>query len=341
VLSSLKGVRVRPQVASRKTRIRGLYIACLGAGVFDSPLCLKTSSRGWRARPRRELRDTNPGGFTNACLEDRCLRQSPLFDNEFAQMAVRTCRTLIGYPRKRMPTRSTAVQALLVLLTGSVFHETSPAQTNVPRYEPRAKASDYAASLAFGPDGAKSFAAESLAHSVPVSGGGMLFAENHLVIEVAIYGPPGKAESIAAEHFSLFMNGKKIPLLPDAPGSVAAGMRDSMWNSSPNLEASGSVNGAGVILGRRRPQTGVPDIDATRRAPQPPRAPTGTGREPSKAPIDIAEELDKVSLSRCDCKLPTGGLLYFPFRGKLKSIKSMVLHYTPPNGDTVELKLAP
>ena len=63
--------------------------------------------------------------------------------------------------------------------------------------------------------------------------------------------------------------------------------------------------------------------------------------EISKAPLDIPAEVTTASLQPCDCKLPVAGLLYFPYRGKLKAIKSMVLRYAPPGGEAVDLKLQP
>lgn len=189
-----------------------------------------------------------------------------------------------------------------------------------------------------------SIAAESLAHSVPISAGGMLFAENHLVIEVAFFGPSGRSFLIAPEHFTLTINGKRIPLLPDPAGVVAGSMRDSIWNQGPNLEASGSIGNSGVVLGRRHPDTGVPDLDRAGRDPQMPRAPGQENRSgvPPKQRLDIPAELELVTLTRCECKVPVAGLLYFPYRGKLKAIQSMILHYTAvADGPTLAIPINP
>ena len=216
-------------------------------------------------------------------------------------------------------------------------------QNAIPPYQPRPQVSDYAASKAIAGD-TQFIGAESLAHSVPISRGGMLFAENHIVIEAAFYGPVRQMVSLAPEHFTLLLNGKKVPILVDSPGAVAGSMRDSIFTTGPNLEASGSVGDAGVVLGRRRPQTGVPGLDTPPgRRPGPPQAPAPENRSgvPLKRPLDVREEIERVSLNRGEYKLPSGGLLYFPFRGKLKSIKNMVLQYSPPGGTPVELTLIP
>jgi hypothetical protein len=208
--------------------------------------------------------------------------------------------------------------------------------------------SDYAASAEIAA-GRFTLAAESLAHSVPVSRGGVLFAENHIVIEVAFFAPSheGPSHQIVAfepEQFTLRVNRKQPEILPDSPGAVAAGMRDSIFSAGPNLQASGSVGDAGVILGRRRSQTGIPDLDRVpgQRPPLPraPEQPDRSGNSPPQ-PLDIDQELQRASLSRGEFRLPTAGLLYFPYRGKLKSIKHMVLRYHPPGRAPVELTLVP
>jgi hypothetical protein len=232
---------------------------------------------------------------------------------------------------------------IAVGLAGLLIVQYGNAQiSSIPGFEPRAKVSDYAVSKPLRGE-SRFLAAESLARSVPVSRGGMLFAENHIVIEAAFYGPVRSTVSLAAEHFTLVVNGKKPEILPDTPGSVAGSMRDSIFSTGPNLQASGSVGDAGVILGRRRPQTGIPDLDTQPgQRPLPPRAPGPENRSgKTTQPMDVREEIERVSLTRGEFKLPTGGLLYFPYGGKLKSIKSMVLRYHPPEGEVVELTLIP
>ena len=105
-----------------------------------------------------------------------------------------------------------------------------------------------------------------------------------------------------------------------------------------------NVGNTGVVLGRRRADTGIPDIDGSGRGQRLPRAPGNEDRSgaPPKQPLDIPAELARVSLARCECKLPVAGLLYFPYRGKLKAIKSMVLQYTAAgDGSTVSLEINP
>jgi hypothetical protein len=231
---------------------------------------------------------------------------------------------------------------LLSLLAGSV---TLPAQQQQQQQQdsptPRSKPLDYPVRTVVPGTGIE-IAAEHLGHSLPVSGG-MLFAPDHLVIEVALFGSPDKPVALSPQHFSLTINGRKTPLLPDSPGSVAMSMRDSPMNIRPSLQASGSVGNAGVILGRR-PNTGIPDIDARNRGPAPPQAPGVPGRSGAgpREEVDIPAAVTRAALADCICKTPLAGLLYFPYTGKLKSIKSMVLHYTPGgDGQPVSLRLLP
>jgi hypothetical protein len=208
--------------------------------------------------------------------------------------------------------------------------------------KPRANPADYPATAKVSPG--IDIAAESLARSVPTEQG-VLFAPDHLVIEVAFFGPSLKGIKMSPGQFSLTVDGKKIPLQADTPGSVSSSMRDTPWNMRPNLEAAGSINNSGVIIGGRRPTTGIPDLDQRGRGPSAPRAPSPedrSGRQVDRT-IDVNKAVLEAALTECECKPPVAGLLYFPYGGKLKSIKSLVLHYAGVDGVTtaVDLKLLP
>lgn len=209
--------------------------------------------------------------------------------------------------------------------------------------EPRSKSADYPA-RALATDINLEVAADNLGHSLPAPGGGMLFAPDHLIIEVAFYASAAKPVRISPQHFTLTINGRKTPLVADSPGAVAMSMRDSPMNMRPSLQASGSIGNAGVILGRR-PATGIPDIDSRTRGPAPPQAPPApdrSGATGQREEVDIPSAVTAAALSDCDCKPPFAGLLYFPYSGKLKSIKSMVLQYTPSgDGRTISIRLLP
>jgi hypothetical protein len=209
--------------------------------------------------------------------------------------------------------------------------------------KPREKPADYAVQANVADN--LTLTAESLARSIPVSSG-VLFAEDHLVIEVAFFGPVGRRpHKFAPEDFVLLINGSKLPLLPDSPGSVAMSMRDSVFHTRPTLQASGSINNAGVLIGGRRPTIGAPDIDQRSRGPVPPRVPESTDRSggvSTRETLDVPKAIEEAALLTCECKTPVAGLVFFPYRGKLKSIRKMVLRYTPQPGTTsVDLNLLP
>jgi len=237
-----------------------------------------------------------------------------------------------------LPRRRTAILVVnLAVCLPPVFGETRP----------REKPADYSTQTVLSTD--LTLAAESLARSIPVSSG-VLFAEEHLVIEVAFFGPAGRRpHKFAPGDFTLLINGNKHPLLPDSPGSVAMTMRDSAFNTRPSLQASGSINNAGVLIGGRRPTIGAPDIDQRSRGPNPPRVPDSSDRSGGAATresLDVPKAIDDASLLTCECKAPVAGLLFFPYHGKLKSIRKMVLRYTPQaeNGSApgpVDLNLLP
>jgi hypothetical protein len=188
---------------------------------------------------------------------------------------------------------------------------------------PRAAATEYPAHA---PAGAFTWGAEYLGHSVPAPGG-MLFAGNHIVVEVAVFGPGGKRAPIQAGQFSLRWNGRKLPLTPDPPGMVALAMKYSDWNGR-QFTMAGGVNDANVILGaptRRLPD----DVERGRRPPGPARVPVPqpedrSGQTPQQ-PISLEEVIQGVALPEGDRLTPVAGVLFFPYEGKLTKIKTLDL----------------
>jgi hypothetical protein len=105
---------------------------------------------------------------------------------------------------------------------------------------------------------------------------------------------------------------------------VSASLKYSDWESPRGFEA-----GAGpLIFGRRQPEARFPgDRRPTEdRLPQPPRAPESTPggverEEPQNAPDAAVEN----AFPDGHTSGPTSGYLYFAFKGKAKSIKSLEL----------------
>jgi hypothetical protein len=129
--------------------------------------------------------------------------------------------------------------------------------------------------------------------------------------------------------------------LPQAPGFVAASLKYPDWDQERRLEGYGGIGNAGVILGRPRPTERFPG-DPTARTPLPPapRAPEpedpgGIDRQPPPSVDVVAVES---ALPEGPAPGPVSGFLYFAYKGKVKSIKSVDLQYSGPDGEAA-LKL--
>jgi hypothetical protein len=189
--------------------------------------------------------------------------------------------------------------------------------------EPKPKAEDYdvhAQSKNIG------VGAEFMVHSF--SGQGQTFIVNdYLVVEVALYPPKGETITVRPNAFTLRINGKKPPLLPQPPSMVAATMQRPEWQNRPRLEAGGGLGNTGVILGRPVPSQ-VPGGQVPR-APMPPRAPAPDppGGIDRPEPVRAEELLVQTALPEGERRGPVSGFLYFAHKGKASSIKSLELLY--------------
>jgi len=188
-----------------------------------------------------------------------------------------------------------------------------------------------------GKAGALSVGAEFLAHSL--SGSGVTFVSGeYLVVEVGIYPPRDAAYSNQAGNFTLRINGKTT-LLAQAPGMVAASFKYDDWEQRPAVVGTAGVGGGEVIVGRQRQEARFPgdSRDPESRPPTLPRAPTRAANVEKKVvlPEQVAVE----------CALEEGpatgarrGYLYFPWKGKLKALRSVELLYVAADG-ALTLKL--
>jgi hypothetical protein len=206
------------------------------------------------------------------------------------------------------------------------------AQTGLP---PRPTASDYPAHA----DSADaSVGAEYMVHTFGAVGQTYVAAD-HLVVEVAVYPPKGKPVNVAAGDFTLHINGHKTGLVAQSPGFVASALKYADWETRRNVETSVGMGSAGVILGRPRAAARFPgdrrDPDSSRLPPAP-RAPDTTPGAVERRQAPKAEEVV------VDTALPDGlregpvsGYIYFAYKGKTKSIKSLQLRY---RGAVLQLK---
>ncbi|MGO9257683.1 MAG: hypothetical protein ACLQU1_15430 [Bryobacteraceae bacterium] len=188
--------------------------------------------------------------------------------------------------------------------------------------DPKPKPEDYEA---HGQAKSAAIGAEFMVHSF--SGRGMTYlAPDYLVVEVALYPPKGSEIEVHAGAFALRLNGKKTPLTPAGIEMVQASLQHPEWRETPRLEAGAGIGDAGVILGAPRPaqvpgqppRTGQP-------LPAPPDADPGVAGVPRTPPVTAAELLVQTALQEGKHHLPASGFLFFPYRGKAGSLKTVEL----------------
>jgi hypothetical protein len=193
----------------------------------------------------------------------------------------------------------------------------------------RTKAVDYQVHIQME---AVSLGAEYLVQSLPTAKG-TLDAKDYLVVEVGFFGPAMSRLKISSDHFSLRINGRAAPIVTQTPGMVADSI--SFPTQRPHLESAGTVEaGNGTIMVGPKPP--VSRIPGDRNDPL--DQPTVT-QEKEKEDL-VANRVQSVSLREGEQMLPCSGLIYFPYRGKTKSIHSLELLYDGPMGKA-SLKLLP
>lgn len=179
--------------------------------------------------------------------------------------------------------------------------------------EPKPKAADYEV---HGQSGDVGIGAEYMVHSF--SGEGQTFiAEKYLIVEVALYPPKDGTMLVNNSAFALRIDGKKPALAPMSAEAFGTAM-------SRSSSQSGS-GGSGTILGLPIPgRGGVGGAGGPLpRKPPPPSAGGGRSQQEVRAE-DIAV---RSALPEGEFKQPVSGFLYFQYRGKPSSIKSLELVY--------------
>ena len=151
---------------------------------------------------------------------------------------------------------------------------------------------------------------------------GTLTNDDYVTVEVAFFGPAGTHTKISIEDFSLTINGKK-PLPSQPYGMVLAEVKDPEWvppepPASAKSKTSLSSGGSG-----QEPGSGPPP--------------------PVKIPIEVqhamALRVQKAALPEGDRAVPVAGLIFFRYNGKPKSIHSVELNYSGPEGKaTLDLR---
>ena len=179
---------------------------------------------------------------------------------------------------------------------------------------PRATAADYQAQAQAGD---VTIGAEFLGHAVPTPEQ-TVSAEDYVVVEAGLFGPPGARITLARDDFSLRINGKKTSLPSEPYELVFKSLKDPQWQPpeppEPKESKGGLTTGGGGGGGDKLP-------------PIPPKMPFPLRRA-------MEQHVQKAAMQEGDRPLPQAGLLFFLYRGKTESIKSLELIYSGAAGKT-------
>ncbi len=147
-------------------------------------------------------------------------------------------------------------------------------------------------------------------HRIPTAEGA-LSSDDYVVVELAVFGPEGSRLPISFSNFSLRINGKKNPVPAESFERAGTSARDPEWSppEKPEKSSSTSIGGGG---GK--------DTSAA-----PPRPPAELRRAWAKRVMQAA-------LAEGERPLPRAGLLYFPYGGQAKGIRSVELIYSGAAG---------
>jgi hypothetical protein len=217
----------------------------------------------------------------------------------------------------RFPISKAGVLAAASLSTVLCLSAQTAATKGAPGSElqglpPRSAPTDYQAN---GKAGSVTIAAEFSGHFVPTKEA-TYTTEDYVVVETGLFGEPDSRLTLSPGDFSLRINGKKMPSPAQSYVLVMSSLKDPEWSppgsSSSSSKSKTSVNGGG-----------------------------GGQGDPPPAPVHMPPELQhamnvrvqKATLAEGDRPLPQAGLLFFPFRGQTKGLRSIELLYKGPVGE--------
>jgi hypothetical protein len=173
---------------------------------------------------------------------------------------------------------------------------------------PRAAPSEYQAQAQAG---SVTIAAEFMGHAVPTPQA-TYSTEEYVVVETGLFGPPEARIKLSAADFSLRINAKKAALASEHYELTFKSLKDPEWEPPAAAKSkTGLSTGGGSAQG-----------DA---APAPVHMPIELRRV-------MEQHVQKASLPEGDRALPQAGLIFFQFRGKAQSIRSIELVYDGPAG---------
>lgn len=181
---------------------------------------------------------------------------------------------------------------------------------------PRATPADYQAQAKAG---TVTVAAEFVGHSVPLPEQ-TLSTDDFVVVETGLFGPPDAKLMLAVSDFSLRINGRKAPY-PNQPYELVFKSLKNPDYEPPSKSDTGKTSiGTG---GGGADQNSLPVV--------------------VHIPIEVRRAMQQhvqdAAMLEGERVLPQAGLLYFQYRGKVQSIRSLELIYSGPAGSaTVTLQ---
>ena len=200
--------------------------------------------------------------------------------------------------------------------------QTAEVQSETKGLPPRAAPADYQRQVQVG---AVTIAAEFTGHAVPTMQG-PLTSEDYVVVEAGLYGPADSRIQISSSDFSLRINGRKQLLPAQAYGWVLTSLKDPEWEPPEAAESKSKSKLSAGGGGGQGSEPGAPP-------PSPPKIPVPVQRA-------MAQRVQRAALPEGDRPLPVAGILFFQYRGRPQSIRSIDLIYAGPAGKAT-LKLQP
>jgi hypothetical protein len=204
----------------------------------------------------------------------------------------------------------------LVVLTSTLFAALLVcAQSNETKgLPPRAAPTDYQAQ---GKVGMLTLGAEFAGHAVPTPQA-TFNTEDYVTVEIGLFGPADAHATLSVDDFSLRINGKKMPLASTPYALILKSLKDPEW-VPPDSDGGESKSKGGITTGGGG---------------------GGGGNDPPPAPAKMPLELQRAMALKVqksvppegDRALPVAGLLFFQYRGKTDSIRSMELLYSGSAG---------
>ena len=188
--------------------------------------------------------------------------------------------------------------------------------TEIKGLPPRNTSTDYQAQAKVG---TATLAVEFAGHSVATTQG-TFTTEDYVVVETGLFGPPEARLTLSIDDFSLRINGKKMAVPSQPFALILKSLKDPEWVPPDAGEPKASKSKGGLTGGGGGDKGGGDD---------PPPAPAKMPLELQRA---MAQKVQKAVLPEGDRALPVAGLLFFPYRGKTDSIRSMELIYAGPAG---------